>query len=63
VYTQQQEFKEVVAWCSSNDLDYEIHLARTRFWVPRGRLLTQFLLRWGTVCTNVDGEKDHSLGR
>jgi len=62
VYTHQSEFREVVSWVNSRDWEFEVHLARTRFWVPH-RDHVEFVLRWGAVCKNVDHETDHALGR
>ena len=63
VYTNQPEFKPVLGWCRHNNILVEVHLARSRFWIPKGRLHVEFLLRWGSTCPNVDHETDHSLGR
>jgi hypothetical protein len=41
----------VLAWITQHDLVYEIHLNRTRFWVPtNGPLYTDFALRWADTC-------------
>ena len=53
----------MLRWCRENSIEVEVHLARSRFWIPAGPLHVEFLLRWGAVCKNVDGEKDHALGR
>ena len=62
MYTHQSEFREVVSWVNSRDWEFEVHLARTRFWVPHDAHV-EFVLRWGAVCKNVDHETDHALGR
>ena len=51
-----------MSWVNSRDWEFEVHLARTRFWVPH-RDHVEFILRWGAVCKNVDHETDHALGR
>ena len=43
-------------------LKSSIHLNRTRFWVPEGTVLTEFLLRFSTVCTPVDDSLDLMSG-
>jgi len=41
----------VLAWIDHNSLLYEIHLNRTRFWVPLNtEIYTEFALRWADVC-------------
>jgi hypothetical protein len=41
----------------------EVHLNRTRFWVPDGVELTEFILKFGDVCTQVDPLEDRLTGR
>ena len=44
----------VLEWIDCNSLLYEIHLNRTRFWVPINTpLYTEFCLRWADACTPV----------
>ena len=62
MYTGQSEFREVLNWVSSRDFKLDIHINRTRFWIPHEDHV-EFVLRWGAVCKNVDGETDHALGR
>ena len=41
----------VLEWMEHNSLLYEIHLNRTRFWVPTNTVTyTEFALRWADVC-------------
>jgi hypothetical protein len=63
VFTQDPMCKEVFAWVSNNNLQFEMHLNRTRFWVPDGPLHTEFLLRYSTICPEVDPNEDLQLGR
>ena len=63
MYTGQSEFLEVIGWLKRRGYTLEYHMSRTRFWIPKGFAHTLFLLRWGAVCTNVDHETDHALGR
>jgi hypothetical protein len=46
VYTSNPNFKDVVLWVTASELKYEVHLNRTRFWVPPGPIATEFFLRW-----------------
>jgi hypothetical protein len=62
VYTRSDEFVEVINWLRRNNIRAEVHLNRTRFWIPYGPELLEFLLTWGSVCPRVDDETDHVLG-
>lgn len=53
VYTQDPNFVAVAHWLTVNNVKYEPHLNRTRFWVPDGLLLTEFLLKWHDCCPAV----------
>jgi hypothetical protein len=59
VYTQDPNFVDVIHWLDVNELTYEPHLNRTRFWVPEGPLLTEFLLKWHDCCPVVVVEGDN----
>jgi len=56
VYSANENFKDVVLWVQERGLEYEVHLNRTRFWVPKGPMATEFFLRW-YHCTSevIDG--------
>ena len=62
VLTRDLEFINVGRWIAHNRLQYEVHLNRTRFWVPDGRELTEFLLRFSEVCPRVDPNLDVTTG-
>lgn len=62
VYTKSNEFVEIINWIKKNNIRAEVHLNRTRFWIPHSPELLEFLLTWGTVCPRVDDEIDHALG-
>jgi len=62
VYTRSDEFVEVINWLRRNNIRAEVHLNRTRFWIPYSPELLEFLLTWGSVCPRVDDETDHMLG-
>ena len=49
-------------YIEAHQFQYEVHLNRTRFWVPAGRELTEFLLRFADVCPCVDDTLDVTTG-
>ena len=53
---------EVFTFIRIHNLSFEAHLNRTRFWVPEGMVLTEFLLRFGDRCTLVDALADLATG-
>ena len=54
VLTRDPQFIDVADWITENDIKYEMHLNRTRFWVPDGTTTTEFLLRFIHCCAEVD---------
>jgi len=47
VYTHNANFVPVMQWVQDRELEYEVHLNRTRFWVPKNTpVSTEFMLRW-----------------
>ena len=54
VLTRDLHYITVGQWIAHNRIKHEVHLNRTRFWIPEGPLLTEFLLRWSDVCKPVD---------
>lgn len=54
VYTRDDRFLEVTRWITDNNLKFEPHLNRTRFWVPEGIIMTEFLLKYSEVCPIVN---------
>jgi len=61
VYTGNAKFLEVTCWLINNKIKIEAHLNRTRFWIPTGPLLTEFLLRWHDVCPPVNEGAEHAV--
>lgn len=45
---------EVFNFIREHALKLDVHLNRTRFWVPEGSVLTEFLLRFADCCPYVD---------
>ena len=62
IFTQHPEFKDVINWMLSKELRHELHLNRTRFWVPAGIVHTEFMLRWYHCCSLVVENEDLILG-
>ena len=62
VYTLEPRASEVFAFIQQHSLHYELHLTRTRFWVPMGPLLTEFVLRFSECAFLVDEGLDLATG-
>ena len=61
VLTRDLHYIQVGKWIAHNKIPHEVHLNRTRFWIPEGPLLTEFLLRWADVCPRVDATEETTL--
>ena len=53
---------EVFSFIDYHKLRFEVHLNRTRFWVPEGSVLTELVIRFGDCCHYVDETVDLSTG-
>ena len=53
---------EVFDFIRDHKLAVEVHINRTRFWVPVGTVLTEFLLRFGECAHLVDPDLDLATG-
>lgn len=53
---------EVFEFIRHHNLTVEVHLNRTRFWVPEGSVLTEFVLRFSDSCPLVDQSVDLATG-
>ena len=53
---------QVFDFIRDHKLQVDIHLNRTRFWVPEGSILTEFLLRFADSCPYVDDSADLATG-
>ena len=62
ILTQDSNLASVFDFIQAHKLDYEIHLNRTRFRVPEGPVLTNFLLRFAHCCELLDTTLDLSTG-
>jgi hypothetical protein len=63
VLTLDPRARLVHQFIHTHKLDCEVHLNRTRFWVPEGPVLTEFLLRFSESCPLVDSSLDLTTGR
>ena len=50
VLTRDPNYITVGRWLAHRKITVDIHLNRTRFWIPDGPILTEFLLRF-SHCT------------
>jgi hypothetical protein len=62
ITTLDPQFTSVISWIHRRDIEYELHLARVRFWVPEGPILTEFLLQFAECCQLVDPALDLATG-
>lgn len=62
VLTVNPILAEVLNFIHRHQLEFELHLNRTRFWVPDGPVLTEFLLRFSQATDTVDPTLDKSTG-
>ena len=62
VLNQDPRAQEVFEFIVQHQLGVEVHLNRTRFWVPEGSVLTEFVLRFYSCCPLVDDCLDLTTG-
>jgi hypothetical protein len=62
VLTLDPNFGSVLRWITDHKLVMEVHLNRTRFFVPEGPLYTEFQLRFAHCCPLVDPRLDLATG-
>ena len=43
---QDPKLRDLFEFIQQHDLKHELHLNRTRFWIPEGPVLTEFYLRF-----------------
>jgi len=53
---------EVFNFIRDHAIKVDVHLNRTRFWVPEGSVLTEFVLRFSDCCPYVDDTLDLTTG-
>ena len=63
VLTMHANAKEVFTWIWENKLQCEVHLNRTRFWVPIDSSLNTYFQLWlSEYCGSVDPSLDLTTG-
>jgi hypothetical protein len=62
ILTVDPRANEVYDFIRDHRLVCSVHLNRTRFYVPEGSVLTEFLLRFGDCCLLVDPKLDLATG-
>ena len=64
ILTLDPRASEVFNFIRDHNLTLEVHLNRTRFWIPEdSSILTEFLLRFGECVHQVDDSLDLATGR
>ena len=64
ILTLDPRAREVFEFITYHKLTVEVHLNRTRFWIPNdSSQLTEFLLRFSDCCPLVDESLDLITGR
>jgi hypothetical protein len=54
VFSSDPNLERALEFIEQHSLRHEIHLNRTRFWVPEGAVLTEFYLRFETFQVVLD---------
>ena len=62
VFSNDPNLESALEFIRKHNLQFEIHLNRTRFWVPEGSVLTEFLLRFDSY-RPVRANEDLATGR
>ena len=52
--SDRTNLERAIEFIQQHNLAHELHLNRTRFWVPEGAILTEFYLRFETFQVVVD---------
>jgi hypothetical protein len=63
ILNQDPRASQVFEFIKAHKLTVEVHLNRTRFWVPQGAVLTELLLRFSECVSLVDDTVDLATGR
>ena len=56
------KIRDLFAFIQQHQLAHELHANRTRFWIPEGPVLTEFLLRFDSYHV-VSADEDLANGR
>ena len=52
--SDRTNLERAIEFIQQHELQHELHLNRTRFWIPEGAILTEFYLRFETFQVVVD---------
>ena len=63
VLNQDPRAREVFEFIREHQLAVEVHLNRTRMWIPEGTVLTEFIMRFHECAHMVDDSLDLATGR
>lgn len=63
ILNQDPRCRDVFEFIQHHGLRCEVHLNRTRFWVPQGAVLTELMLRFHECVYQVDDSVDLATGR
>ena len=63
ILNQDPRSKDLFEFIQHHNLRCEVHLNRTRFWVPDGSVLTEFILRFSECAHLVDPTLDLATGQ
>ena len=64
ILNSHPKLKTVFEFIQQHDLEHQVHLNRTRFWVPlHDEIYTLFVLRFSDHCPLVDPTLDLLTGR
>jgi hypothetical protein len=56
VFSSDPNLELALRFIEQHNLAHEVHLNRTRFWIPEGAILTEFYLRFDTFQVVTDSE-------
>ena len=56
ILTQDSNIRDVFEFIKHHNLACEVHLNRTRFWVPEGTVNTIFQLQFADCCSIVESD-------
>ena len=55
ILTRDSRITEVFDFIRLHNIKFEVHVNRTRFWIPiESSIMTEFILRFSDCCPSVD---------
>ena len=61
ILTLSEKYVEVARYITKHNIPYEVHLNRTRFWIPE-ELLSEFINTYGGYCDFVPSDQNLMTG-